>query len=166
LPKLPRFFAGDPDARIAPGIFNVGNVGNLGNVGNGKAKRQIVRRVAAQLLSSYLLVWAPGMFAIELLSALPSMGMRGPLAWTELGVHGSVAALCAVAGRMIRLGAPAATTLAAAGILARAAVTIQSLFWTLLPQDVAPGTRGPFVALACVNAAIWLGVAVWTRTRR
>lgn len=105
------------------------------------------------------------MFAIELLSALPSMGMRGPLAWIELAVHGAVAALCAVAGRMIRLGAPAATTLALAGILARAAVTIQSLSWTLLPVDVAPGTRGPHLALACVNAAIWLAVVAWTRNR-
>ena len=120
-------------------------------------------RIATQLLSSYLLVWAPGMFAIELLSALPSIGMRGPIAWIELAVHGAVAALCAVAGRMIRLGTPAASPLAAAGIVARAAVTIQSLFWTRLPTDVAPGTRGVFTALACVNAAVWLGVVVWTR---
>jgi hypothetical protein len=125
-----------------------------------------VARIAAQLLSSYLFVWAPGMFAIELLSTLPSMGMRGPLAWIELAVHGGVAVLCAVAGRMIRLGTPAASPLAAIGIIARAAVTIQSLFWTRLPTDVAPGTRGIFTALACVNAAIWLGVLVWTRSRR
>ncbi len=125
-----------------------------------------MRRIAAQLLSSYLLVWAPGMFAIELLSALPTMGMRGPPAWVELAVHGAVATLCAVAGRMIRLGAPAATTFAVAGILARAAVTIQSLFWTRLPLDVAPGTRGLSVALACVSAATWLAVVAWTRGSR
>jgi hypothetical protein len=125
-----------------------------------------VHRIAAQLLSSYLLVWVPGMFAIELLSTLPSMGMRGPLAWIELMVHGAVAALCTVAGRMIRLGTPAASSLAAAGIIARAAVAVQSLFWTRLPADVAPGTRGLFTALACVNAAVWLGVVVWTRHGR
>ena len=124
-----------------------------------------MRRIATQLLSSYLLVWAPGMFAIELLSALPSMGMRGPLAWIELAVHGVVAALCAIAGRMVRVGAPAATTLAATGIIARAVVTIQSLFWTLLPRDVAPGTRGVFTGLACANAALWLGVVGWMRRR-
>ena len=76
-----------------------------------------------------------------------------------------LATLCAVAGRMIRLGAPAATTFAVAGILARAAVTIQSLFRTLLPLDVAPGTRGLSVALACVSAATWLAVVAWTRSR-
>ena len=106
------------------------------------------------------------MFAIELLSTLPSIGMRGAIAWIELAVHGVVAAVCAVAGRMIRLGTPAASALAAAGIVTRAAVTIQSLFWTRLPTDVAPGTRGVFTVLACVNAAAWLGVVVWTRDRR
>jgi hypothetical protein len=106
------------------------------------------------------------MFAIELLSALPSIGMRGALGWIELAVHGGVAAVCAVAGRMIRLGTPAGPGLAAAGIIARAVVTIQSLFWTRLPTDVAPGTRGVFTVLACVNAAIWLGVVAWTRGRR
>ena len=125
-----------------------------------------MRRVAAQLLSSYLLVWVPGMFAIELLSTLPSIGMRGAIAWIELSVHGVVAALCAVAGRMIRLGTPAASALATAGIVARAGVAIQSLFWTRLPTDVAPGTRGVFMVLACVNAAIWIGVVMWTRESR
>jgi hypothetical protein len=124
------------------------------------------RRIAAQLLSSYLLIWAPGTFAIELLSALPSMGMRGGLAWIELGVHGAVAALCAAAGRMIRVGSPAAFRVAVAGILGRAATSIQSLAWTLLPRDVAPGTRGVLLALVCANAAIWLAVAVWTRNRQ
>ena len=147
-------------------MVNRNNFGTLGNFGNGKARPPIVRRVAAQLLSSYLLVWVPGMFAIELLSTLPSMGMRGVVAWLELAVHGTVAALCAVAGRMIRLGTPAASTLAVAGIIARAVVAIQSLFWTRLPTDVAPGTRGVFTALACVNAAVWLGVVVWTRGSR
>ena len=64
------------------------------------------------------------MVAIELLSTLPSMGMRGAIAWIELALHGAVAVLCAVAGRMIRLGTPA-SPLAVGGIIARAAVTIR-----------------------------------------
>jgi hypothetical protein len=123
----------------------------------------VARRIAAQLLSSYLLVWVPGTFAVELLSVLPSIGMRGPAAWTELTVHGAVAIVCAVAGRMIRHGTPAGPPLAAAGILGRAAITIQALFWTTLPQDVAPGTRGIFIALACVNGLVWLGALYWSR---
>jgi hypothetical protein len=124
-----------------------------------------VRRFAAQLLSSYLLIWAPGMFALELLTALSSIGMRGPRAWIELGVHGLVAVVCAVAGRMIRMGAPSAQPMAVFGIVARAAISIQSLFWSVLPRDVAPGARGPLVAVACANAIVWLGVVYWTRER-
>jgi hypothetical protein len=126
----------------------------------------VVRRIAAQLLSSYLLIWAPGTFAVELLTALPSMGMRGLPAWVELVVHGLVAIVCAVAGRMLRVGTPAASALAASGVLARAAIAIQSLFWTTLPQDVAPGTRGFLAALACINALVWLGVLYWSRDSR
>jgi hypothetical protein len=124
-----------------------------------------VRRIAAQLLSSYLLIWAPGMFAVELLTALPSIGLRGPRAWIELGVHGLVALVCAVAGRMIRMGAPSARPVAVFGIVARAATSIQALFWSVLPNDVAPGTRDPFTALACANAIVWLGIVYWTRER-
>jgi hypothetical protein len=123
----------------------------------------VARRIAAQLLSSYLLIWAPGTFAVELISALPTMGMRGAPAWIELAVHGVVAMVCAVAGRMLRIGTPAAPALAVAGIVARAAIAIQSLFWTTLPQDVAPGTRGYLAALACINALVWLGVLYWSR---
>ena len=126
----------------------------------------MTRRIAAQLLSSYLLIWAPGTFAVELLTALPSMGMRGAAAWIELAVHGAVAMACAVAGRMLRMGAPAAVPLAVSGIVMRCAISIQSLFWTTLPRDVAPGTRGLLAALAGLNAGVWLAVALWTRDRR
>jgi hypothetical protein len=125
----------------------------------------VARRIAAQLLSSYLLIWAPGTFALELLSALPTMGMRGLASWIELLVHGTVAMVCAVAGRMLRIDSPAASTLAVSGILAWAAIAIQSLIWTTLPRDVAPGTRGLFLALACLNAVLWLGVLYWSRDR-
>src|SRR5262245_15200143 len=106
------------------------------------------------------------MFALELLSTLPSIGMRGAVGWIELAVHGAVAALCAVAGRMIRLGTPAGPGLAVAGIIARAVVAIQSLFLTRLPTDVAPGSLVVVTMLAFVIAAIWLGIGVWTRGTR
>jgi hypothetical protein len=125
----------------------------------------VARRIAAQLLSSYLLIWAPGTFALELFSALPTIEMRGLASWIELGVHGAVAMVCAVAGRMLRIDSPAASTLAVSGILAWAAIAIQSLIWTTLPRDVAPGTRGLFLALACLNAVLWLGVLYWSRDR-
>ena len=66
---------------------------------------------------------------------------------------------------MIRMRAPSAQPMAVFGIVARAATSIQSLFWSVLPRDVAPGTRGPFTALACANAIVWLGIVYWTRER-
>ncbi len=94
------------------------------------------------------------------------MGMRGAPAWIELAAHGAVAMVCGVAGWMIRIGTPAASSLAVPGILARAAISIQSLFWTTLPSEVAPGTRGPLTVLACANAAVWIAVLWWSRTAR
>ena len=116
------------------------------------------RRIAGQLLSSYLLIWAPGTFAIELMSALPSMGMRGPRAWLELAVHGVAAVFCAISGRMIRIAAPPALAAAAIAVGLRAVVSLQSLFWTTLPRDIAPGAQLPAAILTCLNAAFWLFV--------
>jgi len=113
-------------------------------------------RILAQLLSSYLLIWAPGTFAIELLTALPLIRVRGPAAWIELLVHGIVAITCAVGGRMLRIASPAGPVVAAAGVAARALIGVQSLFWTTLPTDVAPGTGLPRALLTCANAVFWL----------
>jgi hypothetical protein len=118
-------------------------------------------RLGGQLLSSYLLIWVPGTFAAELLTTLPSVGVRGPLAWLELSVHAIVAMTCAVAGRMLRIDSPSATTVAAAGVIARAIISLQSLFWTVLPRDVAPGMRLPLALLACAIAIVWLAVIRW-----
>jgi len=117
-----------------------------------------LRRLLAQLLSSYLLIWAPGTFALELLATLPTLGMRGPSGWLELAVHGAAAMFCAVAGRMLRIGNPSAAAAAAIAVAVRAAVSLQPLFWTALPQDVAPGMRLPLALFACGNGVFWLFV--------
>ena len=93
---------------------------------------------------------------MELLTALPSIGVRGPAAWIELTVHGVVAVTCAVGGRMLRIASPAGPAVAAAGVATRAVISLQSLFWTTLPRDVAPGTHLPLALLTCANAALWL----------
>ena len=93
---------------------------------------------------------------MELLTTLPSIGVRGPAAWIELTVHGVVAITCAAGGRMLRITSPAGPAVAAAGVAARAVISLQSLFWTTLPRDVAPGTHLPLALLACANAAFWL----------
>ena len=121
-----------------------------------KGARHRIVGILAQLLSSYLFIWAPGTFAMELLTTLPSIGVRGPGAWIELAVHGVVAITCAAGGRMLRIASPAGPAVAAIGVGARAVISLQSLFWTALPRDVAPGTHLPLALLTCANAAFWL----------
>jgi len=113
-------------------------------------------RPLAFLLSGYLLVWVPLGFAIELLSAFPSLARRGPLALAEVSSHGVAAALSAVAGWMGIVRSPAAGSTAAVAVVVNAAITVQSLFWTMLPRQVAPGERLPLTLLACAHAVFWL----------
>ena len=117
-----------------------------------------IRNILAQLLSSYLLIWAPATFAVEFLMVLPSIGVRGPGAWIELTMHGIVAMTCAAGGRMLRISSPAGPAVAAAGVATRAVIGLQSLFWTALPQNVAPGAHLPLAVLTCANAVFWLMV--------
>src|SRR5687768_11101040 len=119
----------------------------------------------AILLSAYLFVWVPVNFAVELIGTVPSLGMRGTPAWIELGFHGVTAVLCAAAGRMMRTGAPAALSAATLGVVAAAIVSIQSLLWTALPRDVAPGARWPLLAMAAATGGFWLFIIDRLRRR-
>ena|SRR5687767_1809412 len=120
----------------------------------------------ALLLSAYLFVWVPVNFAVELLGTVPSLRMRGVPAWFELAFHGATAILCATAGRMMRTGAPAALSAATLGVVAAAATAVQSLLWTALPRDIAPGARGPMLALAAATAGLWLFIIARLRRRK
>jgi hypothetical protein len=119
-----------------------------------------MRRALALLLSAYLSLWVPLNFAIEALTTMPSLGTRGPLAFAELAMHGIVALLCAIAGRMVWNHAPSARPLAAAAIVGNGIVALQSIFATVLPRDIAPGNQIPLAALAATVAIVCL-VMIW-----
>ena len=104
----------------------------------------------------YLLGWVPLNFATELFATLPSLQMRGLPAVVELASHAVVAMICAAAGWATWAGAPAARALAAGGVIAAAVVSVQSLYWTVLPRNFAPSDRLPLAALAFVHTAFWL----------
>jgi hypothetical protein len=125
-------------------------------VASGFSRKGRIVGIFGQLLSSYLLIWAPGTFAMEALTVMPSIGVRGPAAWIELAVHGIVALGCAAGGRMLRIGSPAGPAVAAVGVEARAVASLQALFWTALPRDIPPGTRLPLALLTCAIAIFWL----------
>lgn len=108
------------------------------------------------LLCAYLLAWIPAGFAVELFASAPTLGMRGAAAILELAVHAAVAMLCATAGYMLLIRAPSARAVAATAVIAAALVAIQSIYWTVLPRQLAPGEALPLVALVCATAGLWL----------
>ena len=118
----------------------------------------MMRRSLTLLLCAYLLLWIPFGFAVELLSASPSLGMRGPAAALELAMHGVVALFCATGGYMLYAGTPAARRVATVAVLAAAAVVVQSVHWTVLPRQTAPGEALPLLVLTVALTVVWLFV--------
>lgn len=103
-----------------------------------------------------LLLWRPLDFVFELLGTLPSLGMRGVVGGIELVLHGAVAMLSVAAVRALSIAMPMGPALAAAALVASAAASVQSLYWSVLPHQTSPGTELPLAALAVTHAAVWL----------
>jgi hypothetical protein len=108
------------------------------------------------LLCAFLLVWRPWTFAVELAGVLPSLGLRGPLAVAELVAHGAAAACAVAGGWALWTSSPHRLVLARAGVITSAIVSVQSLYWSVLPSQTRPGDELPLALLAVVHAAIWL----------
>jgi hypothetical protein len=108
------------------------------------------------LLRVYLFALIPANFALELIGALPSLESRGAPAAIELVVHGAAAALAAAAGWMIYVRNPAAPALAAIAVVANAATALQTIAWSFLPRDIAPGRALPLSAATIANAIVWV----------
>lgn len=114
------------------------------------------------LLSAYLLVWVPLNFAAELLSVLPSLGVRGAPAVVEVVVHGSVAAVSFAAGWALWSGNADALQLASVAVALSTAVGIQGLLWSSLPSQTKPGDHLPLSLLYAAHGLAWL----WYLRRR
>lgn len=108
------------------------------------------------LLCGWLFVWEPMRVAGELAGAFGTLGMRGAAGAVELAVHGAVASAAVAAAWALWHGSPAGPRLASAAVAASAAVTVQSLYWSRLPGDVAPGEQLPLSILAVTHAAVWI----------
>ena len=108
------------------------------------------------LLCATLLLWRPLDFAIELPSTLPSIGQRGVPAAIELLIHGLVAALAVAAIRALSGETPAGLFLARAALVASAAASVQSHYWSVLPHQTMPGDRLPLAGLSIAVAVAWL----------
>jgi hypothetical protein len=117
------------------------------------------------LLCAYLMVWVPLTFAAELFGTLPSLPMRGMPAVLELSLHATVALFSVIGGWMVWIRSQAALPMASAAVVVSSAAALQSLFWTTLPRNIAPGEKLPFAALVIVHAAIWLALIGAARRR-
>jgi hypothetical protein len=82
----------------------------------------------------------------------------------ELAAHGAAALLCAAAGWMLWVRHAAGVGVARAALVVEAAVTVQGLFVSALPRDVAPGLAWPIAAVVVAHALAWL--AYLARSRR
>jgi hypothetical protein len=116
----------------------------------------MIGNLALVILFLILFVWSPASFAAELSATLPSIHMRGPLAIAELFAHGVVTAVCVTAGWALLNRQPHGPALARIALVGSAAVSAQSLYWSVLPSQTPPGSELPLAALAAAHAAVWL----------
>jgi hypothetical protein len=111
-----------------------------------------------------LLFLEPLHFASEALAVLPTIVYRGVTAVVELVVHGAVAAVCAAAGLSLWNESPDAARIATVAIVAAVGRTIQSLYWSALPNDTRPGDE-PFMAAIAIGVGV-IALLLVRRPRR
>ena len=116
------------------------------------------------LLCGYLCVWQPLRLASEVSATLGTLGMRGPAGVAELSAHAGVTAFAVAAGWGLWIGNPKAPVFAEIALLACALASVQSLYWTRLPDNTMPGDRLPLAIVAMAHAAGW--VVYLRRSRR
>ena len=109
------------------------------------------------VLAVFLFVWEPMRVANEITQSLPTMGMRGAAAGVELVAHALVAAIAVAAAWALWNGADHGPFLGTLAILLSAATSVQTLYWSGLPQQTPPGAPLPLAVLAAAHAAGWVG---------
>jgi hypothetical protein len=74
----------------------------------------------------------------------------------ELLLHGTVAAFSAAAGFALWTARPHGPALAAAAVIAGAAIGVQSLYFSILPNQTMPGDEWLIALFIIAHAAAWL----------
>jgi len=107
-----------------------------------------------------LLALEPLRFVFELLRVLSTIVYRGPIAAAELALHAVVAVVCAGAALAFWNGSADARRLATMAVVASATRVIQSVYWSALPDDTAPGDE-LVVAITALIIGTLMIVLVW-----
>jgi Protein of unknown function (DUF2569) len=108
------------------------------------------------LLCGYLALWQPLTFAAEATGAMETLTMRGPVAVVELMAHAAITAFAVAAAWALWNGNPNAPAIAEAAVACCTLEVLQSLSWSRLPHDVAPGDRWPIALAAITHATGWI----------
>ena len=116
------------------------------------------------VLCALLFIWEPLRLAAEFSGSIGTIAMRGPVAIAELVAHAAAAALAVAAAWALWNLNPAAPQIAIIALVLSAAVSVQSLYWSSLPHQTAPGERLPSAVLAVLHACAW--IAYLLRSRR
>ena len=108
------------------------------------------------VLVGYLAVWQLLTYAAEVTVAMGTLSMRGPIAVIELGVHGCITAFAVAAAWGLWIGNPNAPAMAEAAVVCCALEVLQSLTFSRLPHDIAPGDRLPIALVTITHATGWI----------
>jgi hypothetical protein len=101
-------------------------------------------------------LWEPLNFGSTLAATGLSPGFRGAIAVLEIVAMGVIATLSVTASWSLLNREPHGIPLARAALIATTVREVLALYWTRLPSNVAPGTRGIYSLVMAAHAAAWL----------
>jgi hypothetical protein len=108
------------------------------------------------VLAAILVLWEPLNFGSAAAATGRSVEFRGAVALIELAVSGVIAVVSVAAAWSLMNRAPHGIPIARMALIATTLREIVALYWTRLPSNVAPGTRGLSSAMMAAHAAAWL----------
>ena len=108
-----------------------------------------------------LIAWEPLRFAGEALQVVTSIPYRGWLAAVELLAHAGAAALSAGAGFALWNQTPDARRIATFAIVALMARAVQSVYWSVLPNNTMPGDEPLSIGVALLAGGLRLAAIRW-----
>lgn len=118
-----------------------------------------------RIVALLLIVLEPLRFAGEVLRVLPSIVDRGAIAAIELLLHGLVALLSAGAGFALWNATPDARRISTIAIVALVARSVQSVYWSVLPDSTMPGDEAYSAGIAVAIGLAMLAVIYFPRRK-
>jgi hypothetical protein len=113
-----------------------------------------------------VLLFEPLHFAFEVLRVASTIPYRGLTAVTELVLHATVAALCAGAAVAFSNDVRGSARLMTIAVVVSVARTIQSVYWSSLPDDTRPGDEIYVAVVAIGVGGLAIVVGRWKTKHR